>query len=424
MSAQDGARRRAYRGRVLTPVPAGGARVPELRFLEDGVVIVGPSGLIESVEPASPNAPRPALDLHPHLIVPGFADAHVHYPQTRVVGAATGGLLDWLERTVFPEEMRFGDAAYAGEVAGEFFGKLRAAGTTCAGIYATSSPVSAAVAMERAEAIGMLAQVGLVLMDRGAPEGLLVPRERALADQAALLAAHGGPDVRPAVTPRFALSCSRELLRDAGAFAAERRLFVQTHLSENEGEIAATRAAFPEAPDYFGVYEEAGLAGERSLFAHAIHLSPREWDAVAGTRSPLVHCPDSNLFLGSGRMRLREALRRGIRVALGSDVGAGRTFDMRRIAAAAYDTALAERDPVSPEELFSLATWCGAEALGFGDRAGALTPGRRADFAVLDVPAHARSQHDVLGHALFASDATPVVRTYLAGRLSSPSTAS
>lgn len=411
---------RSYRGRIVTPVPsaeAGAPWVPPVRHLEDGVLVVDADGRIAAVEAFSSRAPGPVLDLRPRLIAPGFVDAHLHFPQSRVIGSATGPLLDWLDRTVFPEEARFSDEAYASEVAAEFFGRMSACGTTSAGIYASSSPVAARVAFEAASATGMLAQIGLVLMDRGAPSDLVVPRDRAMADLAALLAERAsttGPEL--AVTPRFALSCSRELMRDAGHFAASHGLCVQTHLSENTDEIDATRAAFPEAPDYFGVYEEAGLAGPRSLFAHAIHLSPREWERLAATRSCIVHCPDSNLFLGSGRMHLREALRRGIRTALGSDVAAGRTLDMRRIASAAYDTALAERAPVTPEELLSLATWCGADVLGFGDRTGALTPGRRADFVVIDVPSRARSLADVLGQALFASDVTAIVRTFISGR--------
>lgn len=416
-SPVENGRLRAFRGRILTPVPAAGAKVPELRYLEDGLLVVSPDGRVLSVEPFSADAPRPYLDLRPRLITPGFTDAHVHFPQHRAIGSATGPLLEWLERTVFPEEMRFSDEAYAREVARDFFDRMRSFGTTAAGVYASSSRTATRVAFEAAESTGMLAQIGLVLMDRAAPEGLVSPRARAMEDLAFLLAIFGDrSDLRLAVTPRFALSCSRELMRDAAAFAARHGLFVQTHLSENEGEIEATRAAFPEAPDYLGVYEAAGLAGERSLFAHAIHLSPSEWDRIARSRSVLVHCPDSNFFLGSGRMRLREALRRGIRVALGSDVAAGRTLDMRRIAASAYDTALAEREPVSPAELFALATWCGADALGFGDRTGALTPGRRADFVVIDIPARVKPLADVIGHALFASDSTPVIRTFVCGR--------
>lgn len=410
-------RKRAFRGRILTPVPAPGALVPPLRFEEDGVIVTGDDGRILAVEPFSPAAPRPVLDLHPHVLVPGFTDAHVHFPQTRAIGCAVGPLLDWLDSTIFPEEQRFSAEAYAREVAGEFYGRMLSFGTTCAGIYATSSPVATRVAFEAAARAGMLAQIGLVLMDRGAPDGLLVPRARALADLAELLAERRGDDrVRLAVTPRFALSCSPELLAGAAAFADRHGLLMQTHLSENPSECEATLAAFPGARDYLGVYESFGLAGDRALFAHAIHLSESEWERLAAGGSRLAHCPDSNAFLGSGRMRLREALRRGIRTGLGSDVAAGRTFDMRRIAASAYDTALAERAPVSPEELFALATWGGADVLGFGDQAGALTPGRRADFAVIDVPAYARVRDDVLRHVLFASDATPVVRTYLAGR--------
>ncbi len=415
MSAQ--LRRRSFRGRILTAVPAPGALVPPIHFEEDGVIVVGADGAIVAVEPFSRDAPRPVLDLHPYVLTPGFTDAHVHFPQTRAVGCAVGPLLDWLATTIFPEELRFSDEAYAREVGAEFYRRMLSFGTTCAGIYATSSPVATRVAFEGAARAGLLAQIGLVLMDRGAPDGLLVPRDRAMADLADLLARHRDDDrLRVAVTPRFALSCSPELLADAAELAAERGLLVQTHLSENVAECEATLAAFPGAKDYLGVYEAFGLAGERSLFAHAIHLSDSEWDRLARGGSRVVHCPDSNAFLGSGRMRLREALRRGVRVGLGSDVAAGRTFDMRRIAASAYDAALAEREPVSPEELFALATWCGAVVLGFGDRAGALTPGRRADFAVIDVPAHARTRDDVLRHVLFASDATPVVRTYLAGQ--------
>jgi guanine deaminase len=409
---------RSYRGRILTTVPAAAGSPPALRFEEDGLLVVDAAGQIVAVERFTKSAPRPVLDLHPCVIAPGFTDAHLHFPQTRVVGSATGPLLDWLDRTVFPEEMRFRDGAYAREVATEFFARLLAAGTTSAGIYATSSPIATNIAFEHAEQIGLLAQIGLVLMDRGAPAGLTVPRERAMTHLAAVESrwrhhAH----LRVAVTPRFALSCSEDLLRDAAAFAAEKGLFSQTHLAENEGEGEATLAAFPFESDYLGVYEAAGLVGERSLFAHAIHLSRSEWDRLAKSGARLVHCPDSNFFLGSGRMRLREALRRGIRVGLGSDVAAGRTFDMRRIAASAYDTALAEREPVSQDELFALATWGGANALGFGEATGALTPGRRADFVVLDVPAYVRSTSDVLGQVLFASDATPVVRVHVGGRL-------
>lgn len=409
---------RSFRARILTPEPSAKEHVPPLRFEEDAVLVVAASGEIVSVEPFSSAAPGPVLDLRPCVIAPGFVDAHVHFPQARVVGRAVGPLLDWLETTIFPEEQRFSDEAYAREVAAEFFPRLAELGTTAAGVYATSSPIAARVAFEAAKEVGLLAQIGLVLMDRGAPDRLLVPEDRAVADLVDLLVRCGGDDrVRLAVTPRFALSCSPGLLARAAAFAAENRLLLQTHLSENMAECEATLAAFPGARDYLGVYEAAGISGERALFAHAIHLSESELLRIQAAGSKIVHCPDSNAFLGSGRMRLADMLRRRIQVGLGSDVAAGRTLDMRRIAASAYDTALAEGDPVSPETVFALATWGGAQVLGLGARTGALTPGRRADFVVIDVPSYTRSKADVLSHLVFDSDTTKVARTYLAGQL-------
>lgn len=408
-------RARSYRGRVLTTRPEQSAS--ELHFEEDGVIVVGEDGTILFLGPYSTDVPHPVVDFHPYVITPGFADVHVHYPQTRVVGQATGPLLDWLSNTVFPEESKFVDSAYARQVAGEFYGHLINAGTTCAGIYATSAKSAAQTAIQHALNLGLSAQVGLVLMDRGAPGPLLVSREQALSDLAELLRFTSGQErIKLAVTPRFALSCTPALLRDAGAFAAQNKLPVQTHLSENVEECKATLAAFPGCPDYLSVYESAGLVHERALFAHAIHLSDSEVDRMVRAGAKVAHCPDSNLFLGSGTMSLRSLLSRGIKVGLGSDVAAGRTFDMRRIAASAYDVALLQKAPVSPDELFAMLTFGGAHVLGFGETTGALTVGRRADFLVIDVPEYTRRKSDILGQLLFASDTCKVVRTFLAGK--------
>ncbi len=412
--------RRSIRARILTPVPGEkwSASAP-LQFVEDGLIGLSADGNIVSVGPYLPGARGPILDLHPHVVVPGFSDAHVHFPQTRVIGSASGPLLEWLKQTVFPEEQRFSEEAYAAAVSDELFDRMFACGTTTAGIYASSSPVSMRVLFERAKKTKMFAQLGLVLMDRAAPNDLVVSCDVALSHLTELLSSFSGHEtLRLAVTPRFALSCSWEFLLKAAQFASKNGLFVQTHLSENLAECEATLVAFPGAQDYFGVYESAGLAGPRSLFAHGIHLSEAEKARIVGTDSAIIHCPDSNFFLGSGQMGLRDLLNRGIRVGLGSDVAAGRTFDMRKVAASAYDTALLKGAPVSPKELFVLATWGGASVLGFGALTGALTPGRRADMAVIAVPEYAKSEADVLGHVLFASDSAPCVRTYMAGRSS------
>ena len=302
-------------------------------------------------------------------------------------------------------------------VAGEFVGRLLAAGTTCAGVYATSSKLSALVAFEAADRAGLLARIGLVLMDRGAPDGLLVPKERALSDMREILERYRDHErLHLAVTPRFALSCSAELLRESAAFAAENGLFVQTHLSENEKEGEATLEAFPGAADYFGVYEAAGLAGERSVFAHAIHLRRASGTASRGAEGGSLTAPTRTSSSAAGACG--SARRSRAAFAWGSAATWGRGARSTCGASRRPRTTRRSRSgsPISPEALFALATWGGADALGYGAVAGALTPGRRADFVVLDVPAHARSLSDVLGHLLFASDTTKVLRTYVAGR--------
>jgi guanine deaminase len=405
--------RQGYRGRVLTPLDAGGP----LRFLSDGLLVVE-GDRIASVEPFAPGFAGEIVDTRSAVIVPGFVDAHVHFPQTRVIGSASGPLLEWLDRTVFPEEARFREAAYASAVAAEFTAALARAGTTASAVFSSSSPTATEALFAALDRSGLRAVAGLTLMDQECPEPLRLPRDRAMGACAELADRWEGHDrgrLRFAVTPRFALSCSRALLEDAARFAADRGLFVQTHIAENPAEGEAVRAAHPWAGDYLGVYDHVGLVGDKTILAHAIHLSPSEWDRVAGAKTVIAHCPDSNFFLGSGRMRLGEAFDRGIGVALGSDVAAGRSFQIRRAMAAAHDNALCVGRRVAPEDLFAMATLGGARALGLGAVAGSLEAGKEADFAVLRLPDHVEGEAAILGALAFA-DAGRVEQLFVRGR--------
>jgi guanine deaminase len=422
--------KRAFRGKLLTPCtpgPRGDPGSPPLRYLADGMLVVDDEGALAYVGPfEGPDGGRdpawsgPVLDLRPRVLVPGFVDTHVHYPQTRIIGSATGPLLRWLEATVFPEEARFHDEAYAQAVAREFTSRLIAAGTTTASIFSSSSLRATEVMFEELERSGLRAIAGLTLMDQGCLEALHVAREPALEACERLIArwhgAHGGR-LSFAITPRFALSCSRALMEGAAKLAADRRLLVQTHISENPREGEETLRAHPYADDYLGVYEATGLIGPRTLLAHAVHLSPHEWDRVASRGARIAHCPDSNFFLGSGRMPLREPRSRGVPVGLGSDVAGGRTFDMRRAMASAYDNALCLGDPATPEELFTMATLGGARALGLDAVTGSLEIGKDADFIAIDLPEYLESQAAVLGHIAFASESRRVSRVFVQGEL-------
>ncbi|MEO7327255.1 MAG: amidohydrolase family protein, partial [Minicystis sp.] len=323
------------------------------------------------------------------------------------------------EQTVFPEEARFHDEPHARAVAAELCARLLAAGTTTSSIFSSSSPLATDVLFEALAASGLRAFAGLTLMDQACPPELRLGSRAALAASERLISrwhGHDGDRLRFAITPRFALSCSRPLLEGAARLAAGYRLLMQTHIAENPAEGEAVLTAHPWGEDYLGVYEKTGLLESRALLAHAIHLSPREWDRIALHKAAIAHCPDSNFFLGSGRMRLAEARSRGITVGLGSDVAAGRSFDLRRAMASAYDNALCVEQPVTAEELLAMATLEGARALGLDAVTGSLEPGKEADFIALRLPTYLEAREAILGELAFG-DAGRVERVFVRGRL-------
>jgi guanine deaminase len=397
---------------MLAPDPD----VPTLRLYQDAVLELDAAGRITALHDAPRDSEVP--ETWPGaVILPGFIDVHLHYPQTRVIGSASGPLLPWLERSVFPEEARFGDPEYAAAVAEEFCDALIRQGTTCAAIYSSSHPTAAQILFETLDRRGLRAEAGLTLMDRNAPPELTLDADAAMTAIAELLDRWHGHDhdrLRLSVIPRFAISCTPKLLRAAGAFAQTHALTLQTHIAENRDEITATLGLFPTARDYLDVYESHACATAQTILAHCIHLSDSEWQRVAARDLAIAHCPDSNFFLGSGQMPLAAALARGLRIGLGTDVGAGRTFSIRRTAAAAYDAALIREDPVSPEQLLWLATRGGARALG-KQHLGCLAPGFEADLVAIEAPGELPLPA-LIDALLFRHDAAPVQATLVRGR--------
>jgi guanine deaminase len=387
--------------------------------MDDALLTVGPDGRLLAVEPAPPGC-TVAVTAPGAVWMPGFVDTHLHYPQTRIIGSAHGPLLEWLDRAVFPEEMKFYDEGYASAVAEEFCGSLVRHGTTTSSIYGSSAPGATDLLFAHLDWAGLRADVGLTLMDRGAPRGVCVPATMALEASAHFVETwHGRDDrLRFSVTPRFALSCTSELMRGAGDLAQRHGLPVQTHISENEAEIEATAQAFPESADYLSVYADHGLIGPKTLLAHCVWFDDGVWDRVAEAGCAVTHCPDSNFFLGSGAMRLAAPEARGIRVGLGTDVGAGRTFSVPRIAASAYDAARITESPTDAERLLWYATTGGAVALGL-DRVGRLEPGFAADLVAIDVPDWLRAEptQRLFETLIFCHDAGPVRHTVVAGRM-------
>jgi guanine deaminase len=337
-------------------------------------------------------------DLRGGVVLPGFIDTHVHFPQGRIIGGLGVGLLDWLNLYALPEEVRMGQPDYARVVAAEFVHALASHGTTTALVFGSHFSGATESLFEAAMEKGVRVVSGLVLSDRLLPPALLTTPDRAYRESRALIERFHGRGLRYAVTPRFALSASEAILEVCQTLMREfPGVSFQTHLNENPEEIADVLRAFPGVPDYLTAYARCGLAGPRSVFAHNVHPTASELETLAATGSAVAHCPCSNAFLGSGIFPMRRHLDSGVRFALGTDVGAGIGFGMLKEALQCYlmQRLHPEGVPLTPAHLLYLATRAGAEALGLEAYFGDFTPGKSADFVYLRAP-----EGSVLAHAL------------------------
>ena len=402
------------------------------RYWSDGAILVQ-DGRIAAVGDHADLA-RPDLtviDHRPHLILPGFIDPHIHFPQAQVIASWGAQLLDWLQNYTFPEEARFADHAHAERLAGLFLDQLTAHGTTTAVAFCSSHKSSAAALFTAAHARDMAMVAGKVMMDRNAIPAVHDTAQSSHDDSAALIADwHGRGRQRYAITPRFAITSTPEQLEMAGALVrAHPDCHIQTHLSENRDEIAYTLSLYPQARDYLDIYDTHGLLGPRTLLGHSIHLEAREVARMAETGSRAVFCPTSNLFLGSGLFdaaRLRGA---GIVSGIATDVGGGTSWSMLQTLAEGYKILQLQGQRLHPLQAFHWATRGNAVALGLEDDIGTLAPGSAADLVVLDARATAAmalrmERAETLTEELFIlqimGDDRAVAQTYVAGRAMKP----
>lgn len=363
-----------------------------LRFERDAA-IVWRDGRIEAFGAASdvlPGLPAgtPVTRYERALIVPGFVDCHVHYPQLPIIGAGGHPLLEWLERYTFPAEQAFADEDHARGVARSFLRELMHNGTTTAAVYCTVHAGSAEALFAAAEPTGLRIVAGKCLMDRNAPAALMDTAQRGYDESKALIARwHGRGRLGYAVTPRFVASSTPAQLETAAALWREHPgTLLQSHLAENVDEVAWVRRLFPECIDYVDVFDRFGLLGRGAIHGHGIHLSERERDRLAESATALAHCPTSNFFLGSGLFDLAAATSRSVPIPVGlaTDVGAGTTLSMLVTMGAATRVAQLRGKPLDPVQALWLATAGAARTLALEDRVGDLAPGLDADIAVLD----------------------------------------
>lgn len=364
------------------------AVVPQLGWLRigDGRIVERgdgePKGLGEGLAAGAGTAEQSIRGGRDRLISPGFIDAHLHAPQLAGIGCDGMPLLEWLEQVIFPLELCWSDQAVVASEFQRFHARLLASGTT--GAAAFSSPHRAAMEtlLRRAGCPALRLEIGQALMDRGGPDGLI--GEPAWHPRAGL----EDPRLRASINPRFAVSCSGPLLRDAARLAGSDRL-IHTHLAESQTECRLVRELFPACDSYAEVYDRHGLLGPRTLLAHALHLSPPEWSMIAARGSAVVHCPQANAFLRSGIFDLRAAREHGVRVALGSDIAAGCDLAMPRVARSMIESAKLRAAAIdaravvpSPAEAWRMITQGNAATLGWHDH-GTLLPGAAADLLLL-----------------------------------------
>jgi guanine deaminase len=427
---------RAVRGPILTysgdPFERGLGET--MRYEPDAIVAiehgriarVGPAATIRRLLPPGTKVEDYGSD---SLIMAGFIDCHVHFPQMQIIGAGGGQLIDWLEKYTFVAEQQFGDRRHAREVAKVFLNESLRNGVTTSAVHCTVHPQSVDALFEEADKLGLRTIAGKVLMDRNAPKKLLDTARTGYDESKALIERwHGRGRLTYAITPRFAATSTPAQLEAAGALKAEHPdCFVQSHVSENRREVEWIRELFPERRDYLDVYDHYGLLGQRAIYGHGIWLSERELRRCHDTGTAIAHCPTSNFFLGSGYLDLRNALKpeRPVRVGLATDLGAGTSFSMLQTLNEAYKAAQLHGYATTAGHAFYLATRGTAHALYLEDAIGSIAPGMEADLVVLDLKStpliEYRMRHTAdLEEALFVQmtlgDDRAVRATYAAGR--------
>lgn len=421
----------AIRGSVLTfkKDPFFNEKKESYDYIDDALIVVE-NGKISSVRPYSAGEAEglAVQEYKDAIICPGFIDCHLHYPQTQMIGAFGEELIQWLNTYTFVAEQDFADPKHAQKVADVFLDELLRCGTTTAAVYCTVHPQSTAAFFEASARRNTRMIAGKVLMDRNCPEGLRDTAEQGYEESLSLIKSwHNRGRQLYAVTPRFAPTSTPAQLKAAARLWHEHPgVYLQTHLSENIGELAWVKELFPESKSYLDVYEQFELFGPRAIFGHCIHLEENDFRSFSQGSASMAHCPTSNLFLGSGFFKLYEAKKeeRPVKLGLGTDVGGGTSFSILETLNEAYKTARMNQTRLDSIQGFYLATRGGAEALDLADKIGSIAPGYEADFIVIDLKAtpllefrmeYAKSLEEKLFVLMTIGDDRAIKATYVAG---------
>ena len=358
-------------------------------YRDSGAVTIK-DGVIQNVLDASElsvSNEAEIIDYKDCLILAGFVDAHLHYPQTAVINSWGKRLIDWLNYYTFPEEKKFSDLEYAKKVSSTYFDIALSNGITTSVSYGTILPESVDAFFSEAKKRGLRALAGKTCMDRNAPDFLCDTPQKAYDDSRALIEKwHETDRLEYVITPRFSPTSSMDQLHMLGGLWSEYpTCLMQTHISEQPEEIDWVKKLFPKSKDYLDTYDAAGLLGERSVFGHGIYLNEREKDLIKEVGASIIHCPTSNTFIGSGLFDLFALSKADHKIGLATDIGGGSSFSMLKVMASTYEIGQLLGNAIHPAELLWLSTVGSAKALHLNSKIGNLAKGMEADITVLDL---------------------------------------
>jgi guanine deaminase len=424
--------KKIIKGKLLTAIS------PEMILFHDpGYLFITEDGIIEDVRndiPKGSEQNQEYFDYSDKLICPGFIDIHNHLPQFTLSGLYRGNLLEWLKDIVFPAEERLSSPEVAEQFAERFFQELLSRGTTTTSSYVTSHKDATEIAFQCAERSGIRAFLGNVLMDQNAPDYLIKDAPVLLRDSEELIEKWDGRDGRLhyVLTPRFAPTCSFDLLKGIGKIAKKRGVHIQSHLAESKEEIATVMDIFSDFDNYTDVYYRAGLLTEKTITAHCIYLNESERELLKETGTKISHCPSSNRFLQSGIMPYRKLEKTGIPIGLGTDVGAGYSLSMFSEMREAIESSKTihfldssnNYKPMTSTEAFYLATLGGAKALSLEDETGSLERGKSADFSIIDIErlnvfneAFFSNPEDLISKLIYGNGENYIEEVFVKGKL-------
>ncbi len=402
-------------------------------YESDGIILIEDGRILDvgSARDVLPKIPQ-GTDIHHYpnsIIMPGFIDAHIHYPQVEIIGSYGTQLLEWLNKYTFPTEAKFNNEQHAYNIAEFFVDELKRNGTTSASIFCTSAPESVDAIFQAAEQENMLILAGKMMMDSHAPASILDTPQSSYDDSKTLIDRwHNKGRAIYTVSPRFALTSSPAQLEMASTLMKEHHdVRLQTHISENVDEIKRAMELYPERKNYTDIYDHYGLLDSRAIYGHAIHMSEGELRRFHETGATFAHCPTSNFFIGSGLFNIEMAKQenRPVTVGLGTDVGGGTSFSMLTTMSEAYKMAQMRGISLTAIQGFYLSTLGSATALGIEDRVGTFKVGHDADVVVLDPRATpllnlragvADTLEELLFVLMICADDRAIEATYIAGQ--------